>query len=341
MERLDGDDESGRADGDDPAPVPVDLFAVATLIILTAVAGATRVASVTPVRHVLAVLAVFLPGYALVAALFPRGPLDPDEPPGRPAERVRRLDGFERFVLSMAAGLLVTPLVGIAVDFSPLGFRRVPVVAGVGGFVLVAAAVAARRRRGVPTAERYAPHRRWVHALERVRAGRPDAAATAVAVAVAVAVFVAAAGVFAVVGTAGTGERFTEFAVLTETDGDLLVAGSYPETVAAGEEATVVVTVENREYRRQTYTVVPRLQRVAERRGETRVVEHEEFAPVQIRVGDGRTQRRDLSVRPTMTGENLRLSFLLYRGDPPETVTSTTAYRRTHIWLNVTGPASE
>jgi len=326
-------------DGDDG--LPVDLLVVSALAVTAA--GVALAAPTLPATagHVFAVVVVFLPGYAVVAALFPRGPLGPDEPPGRPAERVRRLDGFERLVLSTAAGLLVTPLVGIGVDFSPLDFFAAPVVAAVCGLVVLGSVVAAARRRRVSAAERYVPHRRWLRALNRVRAGEPRLASSVVTVVVAVAVVVAAGGVFAVVGTAETGEEFTELSLLVETDDGLLVAGSYPSTVTVGEAVGVVVAVENREQRRQTYTLVPRLQRVVERSDETRVVESEAFERVTLPVEDGRTERYDLRVRPTMAGENLRLSVLLYRGAPPDEVTATSAYRRTHVWLNVTEPATE
>ena len=327
------------ASDDGDGSVPVDLLAVATLAVVAVLAAAAAPPSLAPARYVFAVVALLLPGYAVVAALFPRGPLGPDDPPGRPAERASRLDGFERLVLSVAAGLLVTPLVGIAVDFTPLGYFQLPVLLAVTGFVLVAVAVAAYRRRTVPAAERYVPHRRWRRALERVRGGHPTTGSAVVTVAVAVAVVVAAGGVFTVVTTADTGEQFTEFALLAESDGNLTLAGSYPETVSVGEEIEVVLTVENRERRPQTYTVVPRLQRVVEGPEGTRVVESEAFDRVRVPVADGRTERRALSVSPTLTGDALRLSFLLYRGSPPETMTTTNAYRRTHIWVNVTAPA--
>jgi uncharacterized membrane protein len=157
-----------------------------------------------------------------------------------------------------------------------------------------------------------------------------------VTVLVAVAVVVAAGGVFAVVSTAETGEQFTEFSLLVEDEGDQLVAGSYPRTLEVGENATVVLGVENREREERTYTVVPRLQRVIEVDNETRVSDYEEYDRFRLTVGAGRAESRDYTVSPTLTGENLRLSFLLYRGEPPEQVTTTNAYRRTHIWLDVT-----
>jgi uncharacterized membrane protein len=324
------------ADEEGTRVLPTDLVVVVVLSVGVLLATLVSPVSDSPARYVFAVVAVVLPGYTLVAALFPRGPLGTDESPGRRAERVRRLDAFERTVLSLAAGLLVTPLVGIGVDFSPWPFRQVPVLAAVVGFVVVTAAVAAERRQRLPPAERYTPARRWISSLRGIGQGRPTRGYSVVTVLVAVAVVVAAGGVFTVVTTAETGEQFTEFSLLVEDDGDLLVAGSYPQAVEVGENATVVFGVENRERREQTYTVVPRLQRVVDVDNETRISEYEEYDRVRLTVGAGRTERRDYTVNPTLTGENLRLSFLLYRGDPPDRVTVTNAYRRTHIWLDVT-----
>jgi len=326
---------SGAGEGSNRL-LPADLLVVVVLSVGVLLAALVSPVSESPARYVFAVVAVVLPGYALVAALFPRGPLGTDESSGRRAERVRRLDGFERVVLSLAAGLLVTPLVGIGVDFSPWPFRQVPVLAAVVGFVVVTAAVAAERRRRLPTSERYTPARRWVSSLRGIGQGRPTRGHSAVTVLVAIAVVVAAGGVFTVVTTAETGEQFTEFSLLVEDEGDLLVAGTYPRAVGVGDNATVVFGVENRERREQSYTVVPRLQRVVEVDNEARVSDYEEYDRVRLTVGAGRTERQDYTVSPTLTGENLRLSFLLYRGDPPERVTSTNAYRRTHIWLDVT-----
>jgi uncharacterized membrane protein len=56
-----------------------------------------------------------------------------------------------------------------------------------------------------------------------------------------------------------------------------------------------------------------------------------------VALGDNETDRRTVDVRPTTTGERLRLAFLLYRGEPPADPAVETAYRETHLWVNVTG----
>ncbi|MGB3943467.1 MAG: DUF1616 domain-containing protein, partial [Methanothrix sp.] len=52
------------------------------------------------------VMVLFLPGYALIAALFPR---DDD------------LDGIERVALSFGLSIAVVPLIGLGLNYTPWG----------------------------------------------------------------------------------------------------------------------------------------------------------------------------------------------------------------------------
>jgi len=68
-----------------------------------------------PLRYVLGtVLVLFLPGYALVEALYPRG----DE-----------LSPLERLALSIGLSLALVPLVGLVLNYTPFGIRLYPVLA--------------------------------------------------------------------------------------------------------------------------------------------------------------------------------------------------------------------
>ena len=63
----------------------------------------------TPVRIIPGLLLVlFLPGYSLIAALFP-GRGDPD--------------GIERIALSFGVSIAVVPLIGLALNYTPFGSR--------------------------------------------------------------------------------------------------------------------------------------------------------------------------------------------------------------------------
>ena len=89
----------------------------------------------TPVRIVLGLLLVlFLPGYSLIAALFP-GKDD--------------LDGIERIALSFGLSIAVVPLLGLVLNYTPFGIRLVPVLTVLLIFTVSLAVVAYVRRCGL------------------------------------------------------------------------------------------------------------------------------------------------------------------------------------------------
>jgi hypothetical protein len=60
-------------------------------------------------------------------------------------------------------------------------------------------------------------------------------------------------------------------------------------------------------------------------------------------VEDGETWEQSHTTRPAMTGDNIRLTYLLYVGNPPAETTpqADSAYRSVHIWLEVGSPDSD
>lgn len=94
----------------------------------------------TPVRIVLGLLLVlFLPGYSLIAALFP-GKDD--------------LDGIERIALSFAMSIVIVPLLGLALNYTPFGIQLVPILLVLSTFTVSLAVVAYVRRCGLPESDR-------------------------------------------------------------------------------------------------------------------------------------------------------------------------------------------
>jgi len=95
----------------------------------------------TPVRIILGLLLVlFLPGYSLIAALFPAK----DD-----------LDGIERIALSFGLSIAVVPLLGLALNYTPLGIRLAPVLVVLSMFTVSLAVVAGVRRQGLSEGERF------------------------------------------------------------------------------------------------------------------------------------------------------------------------------------------
>lgn len=90
---------------------------------------------ISPVRIILGLpLVLFLPGYALIAALFPRK----DD-----------LDGIERVALSFGLSIAITPLLGLALNYTPFGIRLAPVFTVLSVFTISLAICAYVRRRRI------------------------------------------------------------------------------------------------------------------------------------------------------------------------------------------------
>jgi uncharacterized membrane protein len=134
-------------------------------------------------------------------------------------------------------------------------------------------------------------------------------------------------------------ESFTEFYLLTENDESELVADGYPANFTVGDAQPVVVGVTNQEHEQVNYTVVVELQDVrlvGPNETEVIVDRATERDRYSVSLGDNETDQRALDIRPTRTGERLRLAFLLYRGEPPTDPSAESAYREIHLFVNVT-----
>ncbi|EMA51884.1 DUF1616 domain-containing protein [Halococcus salifodinae] len=344
---------------------PADLAAIVLLVLATGVATLAPVISETPLRVVLGLaFALFAPGYAFIAALFPeRGPAfggasasaDEDDHSGSNlveqdgsadantglTERVdpRRaggIDGIERVALSFGLSIAITPLIGLILNFTPFGIRLVPIVLSIGGFTLLASAVAALRRQELPVEERFeVPYRAWVGAA-RAELFEPETRLDAVLnVVLVVSLLLAVSSVGYAVMVPKSGESFSEFYLLTENESGALVADDYPQNFTVGQGQPLTVGIGNHEHEQVEYSVVAELQRVSIRNNSTTVRERQELDRFSRTVPANESVNWTHDVTPSMTGERLRLVYLLYRGSPPAEPTVENAYRETHLWVNV------
>jgi len=81
-----------------------------------------------------ALMILFMPGYALVEALYPRG----DE-----------LSPLERLALSIGLSLAVVPLIGLLLNYTPWGIRFVPIVISTNTITIALLTVALVRKARV------------------------------------------------------------------------------------------------------------------------------------------------------------------------------------------------
>jgi uncharacterized membrane protein len=323
--------------------LPADLAALVTLTLLTIGAVFLPVVRDTPLRIVVGLpFVLFVPGYALVAALFPEAGTEPvdDGDADEGFSDGEGITGLERVALSFGVSIAVVPLVGLVLNFTPFGIRLVPIVVSLSLLVVSLTAIAARRRWALPEEERLTvPWRAWLDAGRR-ELFEPETRTDAVLnVLLVVSLVVAVSSVGYAVAVPKQGESFSEFYLLTEEEDGELVADDYPTEFVAGESRSLVVGIGNQEHQTTAYTVVVELNRVQIQNNSSRVLDEERLRTFETRLAHNETWQRRHTVTPDMTGENLRLTYLLYRGDAPQNPTTANAYRELHLWVNVTAPS--
>jgi uncharacterized membrane protein len=219
--------------------MPQDLLAAIIL------AMATLVFTLTPpidlfarIPTSLAIVLLFVPGYTLTSALFPK---------------IEDLGRVARIALSFGLGIAVVPLICLALNYTPWGIRLVPVAASMAIFTLITAAAAYWRRMNLPLDERFSiQSSEKISSLKRKiladEKGRLDKALTVILV---LTIIISIAALVYVIVIPKQGEKFTEFYIL----GPGGKAYDYPTSVEAGNKSTVIVGVVNHEYMRVNYTM--------------------------------------------------------------------------------------
>jgi uncharacterized membrane protein len=243
---------------------------------------------------------LFMPGYALIAALFPRR---------------GDLGGIERLALSFGLSLAVVPLVGLALNYTPWGIRFSPILFSLAFFILAMAAVAYHRRRSLVSQERYEPRFRIdLSGLRRGwgSQGRWDRVLSLLLI---LAILGAMGSLGYVVTKPKVGESFTEFYVLG-LEGK---AEGYPRQVLLGDEARVRLGLVNNEHEAIVYRVVIAID------GE----ETKEIGPIEV--VDQQRWEEEVGFRPAKLGERQKVEFLLYKGRDVK------LYRSLHLWVDVGG----
>ena len=212
---------------------PWDLYVVVTYAVVTSlVLLALNVGSLVAI-----LLVILVPGYLIVAALFP-GP----GPQGN-----LEFNWVERIALSFGLSLAVVPLLGLLLNFTPWGIRLAPIVATIVLFCAGVGYAAYRRRMRLPSDQRLSLTID-IGPLEWRGRTVVDKALT---IALGASVVVAGGTLAYVVLTPRPGERFTDFYVL----GPAGNASGFPTALNVSEQASVILGIANHEAASADYTV--------------------------------------------------------------------------------------
>ena len=321
--------------------IQADLTAVVVWTLCTVVVLLSPVSTV--VRFLFGVsFLLFVPGYAVVAALFPEAHRPTPQPttdgidaetsgllPGR-LSRGTGIDGVERAALAFGTSIAVVPLTGLTLSVSPWGVGLLPIVGAVAGGTLCAVGVAAYRRWQLPEERRFSvPYRAWI-AAGRGRVFDADSRLDALlTVGLVLSLLLAFGSLGYAVASPPDGEQYSEFYLLSEGPSGDLVADRYPSELVAGEPEPIVVGIENFEEAPTEYTVVVEIQDVEPLEdNRVRVRNRERVDTLETTLEHGETWRTEHDLVSTMTGE------------PPAEPSTETADQSLHLWVDVAEPAT-
>ncbi|WP_207589596.1 DUF1616 domain-containing protein [Halomontanus rarus] len=318
--------------------IPADLGAILAVTILFNAAMFAPIVRETPLRIPLVLAFVlFVPGYALVAALYPeRGesPTDGGDDGSTPDMRFREgIDGPERVALSFGLSMVTVPIIGLLLTFTPWGIRLIPIAIGITAFSLITTGVAIIRRWSVPEVERFRiPYSAWL-ASGRDRILRPDDRADAALTVLLIASVLLAAGS---AGYAASilpqDDEFSTVTLLTEDDGEL-VADEYPTEFEPGESQELVLAIDNQEEQPMDYTVVVVEQDAEIVDNETTVHEQQELERFEVRLDHDETETVKQEIEPTLAADEIRIVWLVYpNGDVPDDPSTDNAAYSVYLW---------
>ncbi len=258
---------------------PLDLKLIIVYLFLATVFLTIPPLDKTVIRTVLGIpLVLFIPGYVLIAALFP-GKND--------------LEGIERFALSFGLSIAIVPLLGLGLNFTPWGIRFGPIIATLILFTLSLLIIAHVRRLQLPREERFDISLKVALVKEEFPQNRTHKILTLILV---LSIVVSMIILVYVIVTPKQGEKFTEFYIL----GPSGKASDYPREVSPGRPVSLIVGIVNHEYSIINYTL--RVQ-----------IKNDTLHEWKMQLSHNETWEKPISFTINKTGKDLKLEFLLYR----------------------------
>ena len=285
--------------------IPSDLLIVIGLVLLTDIFVLAPGINETILRNVLGLpLVLFLPGYTLIAALFPAK---------------SDLDGIERTALSFGLSIAVVPLIGLGLNYTPFGIRPLPVLVCLSIFIFIMCWLAYIRRASLPETEAFeisfsAAALSLKNEILEKSESKLDRALTIILI---LSILMSVATLEYVILTPKEGEHFTEFYVL----GPQGIADNYTTDYTLGQSGTMIVGVVNHEYRPVNYTMQVKLENQLLPLPEN--LQH-------ITLDHNETWEETVTFTPPLVGQDMKLEFLLFNETD-----KTTPYRDLHLWINV------
>lgn len=283
-----------------PGNYYTDIILIVVLTLLTAAFVVIPPLNKTFIRTILGILLVlFIPGYSLIAALFPKW---------------GDLDGIERTALSFGLSIAVTPLIGLGLNYTPWGIRLDPILISLTIFTMVMCIIAYLRRTRLPERERFfVPFAGFIRDIKGSFKNESKTERI-LSVILILSIVLAITTTAHIIVKPKEGEKFTEFYIL----GPNGTASDYPTNLTTNQQGSVIIGVVNHEYATKNYQLVVTLG--------NQTIKNE-----TITLNNGQKREIPFNFTAGSAGEK-KMEFSLYKLPDQDT-----AYRSLHLWLNITG----
>ncbi len=279
---------------------PLDLKLIIVYLLFTTIFLTIPPLDKTIVRTILGIpLVLFIPGYVLIAALFPKK---------------NDLDGIERIALSFGLSIAVVPLLGLGLNFTPWGIRFGPIITTLILFTLSLLIIAHFRRLELLPEERFeVPLKAALASMKEEFMGSKNKTDKILTLILILSIIASLFTLVYVIVTPKQGEKFTEFYIL----GPSGKASDYPREVSPGKPINLIVGIVNHEYSDINYTLLAQ-------------IKNDTFLERKMKLSHNQTWEKPVGFTINRTGSSLKLEFLLYQED------NGVPYRETHLWVNST-----
>ncbi len=273
-------------------------------------------------------LVLFIPGYALIAALFPSA---------------RDIDGIERVALSFGLSIAIVPLTGLALNYTPWGIRLDPIVICLSLLTIGLCVIAQYRRTQIPADERFfVPFQEIRQSVtseffKKTGTSRTDRILSIILL---IAIIAAVMTTVYVIVVPKEGEKFTEFFIL----GEKQKAADYPTQLVTGTNSSLYIGIGNHEYRMINYTVETYVLNMSfdQNTNTTSLEAMDLLDRFTVSVPHNQTIINPYFFIPPSTKYN-RVDFLLFNETVPgNRITGmdriNRSYRDLHLWVSVRSP---
>lgn len=243
-------------------------------------------------------MVLFIPGYVLTAALFPKK---------------NDLESVERVALSFGLSITIVPLLGLVLNFT-FGIRLIPILVTLCLYTVILVFVSSYRRGKLPEGERFSISfsKTYKNIVEESKPkNRTDTILTIILI---ITTVIAVGMIYYVITTPKIGEKFTEFYILDSSG----KSNNYSTELKIDQPFTYLVGISNHEYGIVNYTVQVALDK-------------DVLTDQQLTIGHNQTWKRDITIAPNKKGADMKLEFWLFKEN-----NFTEPYRELHLWVNST-----